>query len=188
MFHIITFVGPSGAGKSTLQKYLGIRSIVTWTSREPRSGELDGVNYHFTNRDKIMEMKEQGLLLEYTEYDGNLYASDLSSIQAVIEQDTLYSITVDMNGARVLKEKFFCEALIVGVYASKAECRERLLSRGDKNIKARLALYEEEVSQLFKVCDLVLVNSQENWEKNKERLELLRQGLKINFPQTSKNP
>ncbi|WDF51123.1 guanylate kinase [Paenibacillus sp. KACC 21273] len=80
-FSIVVFQGPSASGKSTLQARLGVPKIVTWTSRQPRAGEQDGVDYHFATREQIELMFRQGLMLEMSEYRNNLYGTSISSIE-----------------------------------------------------------------------------------------------------------
>jgi len=177
MFSIVSFTGPSGAGKTTVQKYLGADPIVTYTSREPRKGEIDGVHYHFTTREKILTMKAKGDLLEYTEYGGNLYSSDLHSIKEIIENNKVGSIVVDVNGARELKRNFDEGVLLVGIFASKDECRRRIYNRSDCNIEERLASYEQEVNGMLEICNIVIINSEENWPKNKKIIDWMRKDL-----------
>ena len=177
MFNIVAIIGPSGSGKTTVQKYLGIKRIITYTSREPRKVEIDGVHYHFTTREKILAMKDNGYLFEYTEYNGNLYSSALKSIQEVIENGKIGSIVVDVNGARELKEKYDERILLMGILASKDECAQRLNNRRDSNAEKRLALYDQEVIGMLGLCDLIINNSRKNWPKNKTILNWVRKGL-----------
>lgn len=177
VFNLISFTGPSGSGKTTIQKDIGIDPIVTYTSREPRKGEIQGVHYHFTTREAILAMNDNGELLEFTEYSGNLYASDLKSIHEVLENNKISSIVVDINGAKELKKHYNEKILLVGIFASKDECRKRIYSRSESNIEKRLASYEKEVQGILEICDFVIINSEENWSKNKRILQGLRKGL-----------
>jgi guanylate kinase len=177
MFSIISFTGPSGAGKTTVQNYLGVPPIVTYTSREPRKGEIDGIHYHFTTREKILAMKAEGLLLECTEYGGNLYSSDLYSIKGIIENNKVGSIVVDVHGAQELKRNFNDKVLMVGIFASKDECRQRIYNRSDCNIEKRLASYEQEVKGMLEICDIIIINSEKNWPKNKKIIDWIRKYL-----------
>lgn len=177
MFNIISIIGPSGCGKTTIQKYLDIKPIVTYTSREPRDGEFNGEHYHFATRDRILEMKDKGYLLEYTEYNGNLYASDLHSINEAIENGSTRSIVVDASGARVLKKAFNGRILFIGVLASKDECIQRISSRNDCNTQKRLASYDYEVEDMIEICDIIINNSEEKWSQNRKILNWIRSGL-----------
>lgn len=177
MFSIISFTGPSGSGKTTIQKYIGTAPIITFTSRKPRKSEIDGVHYHFTTRENILEMKEKGELLEVTEYSGNLYASHLKTIHEVVTNQQRRSIVVDVHGARELKKHFNESVFQVGVFASKDECRRRIYSRSDSNVEKRLSSYEEDVKGMLEICNLVIINSEENWLKNKKILDFWRQSF-----------
>ena len=177
MFSIISFTGPSGSGKTTIQKYVGAAPIITFTSRKPRKSEVDGVHYHFTTRENILVMKEKGELLEVTEYSGNLYASNLKSIHQVVKNQQTRSIVVDVHGARELKKYFNERVLLVGVFASKDECRQRIYSRSDSNIEKRLYSYDEDVKGMLEICNLVIINSDENWLKNKKILDFWRKSF-----------
>lgn len=177
MFNIAAMIGPSGSGKTTIQRYLGFKPIITYTSRAPRNGEVDGVHYHFTTREKVLTMNDNGYLLEYTEYDGNLYASALTAMQEVIKNREVGSIVVDGNGARQLKKSFDEQVLLIGIFASKVECLQRISGRSISNVEERLASYEQEVQQMLELCDIVIMNSEKNWTNNKRILNLVRKGL-----------
>lgn len=177
MINIIAFLGPSGSGKSTLQNVLGYNPIVTWTSRKPRPGEINGKHYHFANRDQILNMYKEGLLLEYTEYNGNLYGTGLNSIKKLIESNDYSSIVVDANGAKELKSRFPRSVLIVGVLAPYDECKDNLIERKDKNVSERLATYEDEINSVMELSDIIINNSKENWEKSTNIIKMLKFGM-----------
>ncbi len=177
MFNIFVFMGPSGTGKSTLQKLLGYNSIVTWTSRLPRVGEVDGVHYHFANREEILNMYKEGLLLEYTEYNGNIYGMALKSIEELINTKSHASIVVDVNGAKKLKDRFPKSILIIGVIAPYEECKERLMDRGDKNVNQRLSTYTDEINSVVEVSDIIVNNSKANLEKVSSLMKVLKLGI-----------
>tara|TARA_B100000965_G_C19374166_1_gene661712 strand:+ start:283 stop:825 length:543 start_codon:yes stop_codon:yes gene_type:complete len=177
MITIIAFLGPSGSGKSTLQSVLGYKPIVTWTSRKPRPGEINGKHYHFANRDQILNMYKEGLLLEYTEYNGNLYGTGLNSIKKLIESNDYSSIVVDANGAKELKSRFPSSVLIVGVLAPYDGCKENLIERKDKNVNERLATYSDEINSVMELSDIIINNSKENWGKSTDIIKMLKLGM-----------
>lgn len=174
MINIIAFMGPSGAGKSTLQEILGYERIITWTSRTPREGEVDGKDYHFGDKDRIIQLYNEGLMLEYTEYNGNVYGTGLESIEELIGSKYCRSIVVDENGARKLKEKFLDHVLVIGVIAPYEECKSRLMDREDKNIEKRLFTYSHEVSALMELSDVIVNNSKANWGKATLIMEMIK--------------
>ncbi|AIF51865.1 guanylate kinase [Pelosinus sp. UFO1] len=176
MINIVAFIGPSGVGKTTLQRSLGLNPIITWTSRLPRKGEKSGVEYHFATRDEIMQMHRDGKLLEYTEYKGNLYATSLESIRRLIEFGEIGSIVVDCNGALKLKSTYSANTLFLGVFATLEECITRLSSRGE-NDDMRLLTYHEEINVMQHLADITINNSQSNWDRQVNTIQLILKGL-----------
>ena len=83
--NLFVISGPSGAGKGTLVARL-LREVddawlsVSATTRAPREGEIDGVNYYFVDREEFMRMVDAGGLLEWAEYSGNCYGTPKSSV------------------------------------------------------------------------------------------------------------
>lgn len=177
MINVFAFIGPSGVGKSTLQNILGYNRIITWTSREPRVGEVDGIDYHFGSKEEIITMYEKGLLLEYTEYNGNVYGTGLTSIKKIIGTSSCKSIVVDANGAEEIKRKFPDNVLIIGVIAPYKECKARLIERNDKNTNKRLFTYPDEVNSLMELSDIIINNSKDNWKKSAKVVEMLKVGI-----------
>lgn len=76
---MICILGESASGKSTVQEILcekhGFKRLVTYTTREPRQGEIDGVDYHFISKSEFRRLKEQGYFCETAEYNGWCYAT-----------------------------------------------------------------------------------------------------------------
>lgn len=177
MINIIAFIGPSAVGKSTLRDMLGFERIVTYTSRTKRDGELDGVDYHFTTKERILSMYESNSLLEYSEYNGNLYATPLSSFENAIENKQLVTIIVDKNGAVTLKEKFSSKIMVIGVYAPLNECEERMIIRSDQNTAKRLESYNDELIAQNNLSDILVNNAKVNWHKSAQLMNLLKTGI-----------
>jgi len=177
-FKLIVFQGPSASGKSTLQALLDIPKVVTWTSRAPREGEVNGVDYHFVTKEIMCEMFEKGNMLEMTEYQGNYYGTSMLSINEIMNGQQMNSVVMDAKGVKILKERFRDWILVIGVTADKEQCRLRLLSRNtdDKDVTRRLTSYEEEMSTLSQ-CDIVICNTDENREKAKRMISYIKRGL-----------
>ena len=174
MFNIIAFLGPSGTGKTTLQKELGLRPVVTWTTRAMREGEAHGKDYFYTSKDNLLRMFSEGSLLEYTEYNGNYYGIGAEYINRLIETNTKGSIVVEANGARVLKDNYPDKVLVVGVLVPYSECKERLKRRNDKEIEGRLTTYQNEVLSVLEISDIIINNTCDNWNKTSEILKRLK--------------
>lgn len=178
MINIIALIGPSGSGKTTLQSLMGVPSIVTWTSRKPRNGEINGVNYHFTNEENIKHMMDREKLLEFTNYNGNYYGTSIDSITSLIAERKIASVVVDSNGAIKLKEMFIDNLIIIGIYAPYDQCKIQLETREDLYNKSRLLTYPEEIEQMKKLADIIVNNSIDNWARSRKTIELIVNGIK----------
>jgi len=179
VYRLIIFQGPSGSGKSTLQNLLGIPRIVTWTTRSPRPNEVQGVDYNFVNIDEFRSMRENGQMLEVTEYKSNFYGTSLESFISL--KNEVKSIIVDSSGAEKIKEIMDNKCFRIGVYAPRSDCKMRLSKRNqpEAELIKRLKDYEVEVEGLIG-CDIIINNSDENWKK----AEMVIHSLKSSFIQT----
>jgi guanylate kinase len=176
MIKVVVFQGPSGSGKSTLQEKLGIPRIITWTTRAPRPNERNGIDYHFVSIEEFKQMHDAGSMLEVTEYKANYYGTSLDSFKNLGNE--VRSIVVDPSGANKIKEIMKDECFRIGVYASKLECESRLLQRNPSvsELINRLRDYDSEVQSLFD-CDIVINNSDVNFEKAERIISLLSRNL-----------
>jgi len=173
---LIVFSGPAGSGKSTvLAGYMNGRDncvfSVSATSRKPRDGEKDGVNYHFVSREKFEEMLNTGEMLEHTEYCGNYYGTPLKPILKALDEgkDVIFDIEVD--GAFQVKEKYPEAVLIFMKPPSIEELHARLKGRNTESeevIAKRMARAEIEMG-LSENYDYIIVN--ETVDKAIEDLE-----------------
>lgn len=175
---LVVLQGPSASGKSTIQSMLGLSRIVTWTSREPRAGEFNGVDYFFKTRTEMQRLYEEGQMIEMTEYHGNLYGTPMHLFDETIQKSERRSIILDEAGAKKIKQLFSGKTLLVGVKAERNECARRLEARGQSasEINTRLASFDTEIRALSQ-CDLVLNNTDENREKIDQIVKYLKAGL-----------
>jgi guanylate kinase len=175
---LVVIQGPSASGKSTIQSMLGLPRIVTWTSRSPRAGEIDGIDYFFKSRTEMQKLYEQGQMIEMTEYHENLYGTPTQLIEEIIRKSELRSVILDEAGAKRIKQFFSGNVLLVGVKAERQECARRLEIRGQRasDIDARLSSFEVEIRALSQ-CDIVLNNTDENREKIDHIVRYLKGGL-----------
>lgn len=126
---------PSGAGKTSLVKALidamaHVRVSVSHTTRSIRPGEVDGVNYHFTPREKFIEMLEQGDFLEHAEVFGNLYGTSLSWVKETLAKGFDLILEIDWQGAQQVR-KLIPEAKSIFILPpTHQDLRQRLYNRG----------------------------------------------------------
>lgn len=132
-----TFIvsGPSGVGKSTVLKALlerreNVFFSVSATTREARSGETDGVHYHFLNVDTFRKWIAQGEFLEYAEYVGNFYGTPKRYVDEAMDQGRDVILDIEIQGAIQVKGKRPETVSIFIAPPSWAELERRLTERG----------------------------------------------------------
>jgi guanylate kinase len=126
---------PSGAGKSTLVNALlkqepAIELSISTTTRQPRPGEIDGREYHFTTTDDFVARADAGEFLEWAEVHGNYYGTSRLLVEQVMRAGTDVLLEIDWQGARQVRKQFPSAVGIFIVPPSIAALEERLHKRG----------------------------------------------------------
>ena len=145
---------PSGAGKTSLVKALlkndpGIRLSVSYTTRAPRPGEVDGKDYHFVSRENFVEMTGRGEFLESAEVYGNYYGTSQTWIAREIASGHDILLEIDWQGASQVKNIFPDAVSIFILPPTLNALRNRLQGRGQDSqevIEKRLAAACEDIS------------------------------------------
>ncbi len=157
--------GPSGAGKGTICKKIlaeneNMRLSVSMTTRQPRAGETDKVDYHFVSKDEFKKLLAQDGLLEYNEYVNNFYGTPRKDVVKWLEEGFDVMLEIDYNGAFQVK-KTYPEAVLIFVLPPCVEdLRGRILGRGAEDeavLKKRMEVALEEINQAEKY-DYKIVN------------------------------
>lgn len=136
---------PSGAGKTTLvkrllQEFSNFAYSVSYTTRAPREGEVDGQDYHFVDTDRFEALAKQGFFAEWANVHGNLYGTPLAAVQQNLDQGSDMLFDVDVQGARQLKDSLQATFVFI-LPPSRAELEARLGGRGtdtDEVVATRL--------------------------------------------------
>ncbi|MEL0166705.1 MAG: guanylate kinase [Pseudomonadaceae bacterium] len=155
---------PSGAGKTSLVKALieqtpNLRVSVSHTTRPMRPGEVDGVNYHFTDRDSFLKLVEAGDFLEHAEVFGNLYGTSQTAVEQALARGHDIILEIDWQGAEQVRRKLPQAHSIFILPPSLEALRYRLDSRGqDDNevIDRRMAEAVAEMSHYVEFDSLVI--------------------------------
>jgi len=168
----LVLAGPAGSGKTTLCERLvaeedGIERVVTCTTRAPREGEVDGVDYHFLSDEQFDRSLETGAFLEWAKVHANRYGTLRSVVQAKLAQRTDLVINVDVQGVSSLRaaagrdEEIASRIVTIFLYPESLEVvRERLRGRGkddDEEIERRVQTAAREI-ELWPDFDYTLVS------------------------------
>lgn len=162
---LIVLSGPSGVGKSTviaelLSERADIHFSVSFTTRAPRVGEEDGVNYNFVDRAEFERMIAAGELLEYAEYVGNYYGTSMKVIRDKLDQGVDVLLDIEVQGAAKVREKCPDAVLIFIIPPSFEELSRRLHGRNTDDedvIEGRLQKAREEYKEI-RHYDYLVVN------------------------------
>lgn len=162
---LIVLSGPSGVGKGTvcaaLRKQMkDITYSVSATTRKPRAGEQDGVNYFFKTREQFEAMIKQGELLEWAEYVGNYYGTPIDFVEKKRKEGKDVILEIEVQGALQVKKTFPSAVFIFLIPPSLDELKNRITSRGtetEESILSRLSVAEEEFA-MIKHYDYAVVN------------------------------
>lgn len=167
--------GPSGIGKDTVLSYLKkeyeINKVVTATTREPREGEIDGVDYDFLTREDFQKKIKENYFLEYAEFSGNFYGTPKKNVEKLIKAGKNALLKIEVQGAVNVK-KIMPETLMIFLAPPSMELlEERLRGRGtdsEESIQKRLETAKCELTYI-KDYDYLLIN-----ENSEETAKILK--------------
>ncbi|HSU54085.1 MAG TPA: guanylate kinase [Candidatus Dormibacteraeota bacterium] len=169
---LILISAPSGGGKTTLCERLlasrpGMSRAVTCTTRAPRRGEQDGVDYYFLNAESFLKRVQAGNFLEHATVYGNSYGTLKSEVLGKMRQGQDVLLNVDVQGAATIREKAEADAelgdALVSIFLtppSVTVLEQRLRKRGtdsESAIQKRLAVARQEIAQ-WKHFDYLLLS------------------------------
>jgi guanylate kinase len=163
---LIVLSGPSGVGKGTVRKAIFSQEetkfeySISMTTRNPREGEIDGVDYFFKTREEFEELIRQGKLLEYAEFVGNYYGTPVDYVRETLDNGNDVFLEIEVQGARQVREKFPEALFIFLAPPSLSELQNRLVTRGteaDDIIRGRMETARKEI-EMMNLYDYIVEN------------------------------
>ncbi|WP_366936033.1 guanylate kinase [uncultured Phascolarctobacterium sp.] len=162
---LLVVSGPSGAGKGTIcqmlrEKLPDLGYSISVTTRQPRNGEVDGVNYFFKTVPQVKEMIERGELLEYAEVYGNYYGTPRQYVMEQLQSGRDVLLEIDIQGALQIKKRFPEGVFVFIVPPSLDELSARIYKRGTDSedvIQRRMASAASELTYAAEY-DYIIVN------------------------------
>ncbi|MBI5724165.1 MAG: guanylate kinase [Planctomycetes bacterium] len=151
---IVVISGPSGVGKSTIVRQAvgqtGVEMSVSATTRRPRPGEKDGVDYRFVDREQFERMTRQDELLEWAKVFDNYYGTPAGPVRKAVEQGKTIVLNIDVQGGQQVAQTFPGATFILILPPGEKALAERLAGRKTETpeqLKARLSKAMEEIRQ-----------------------------------------
>jgi guanylate kinase len=164
---LIVISGPSGVGKDTLIEHMlkldsNLRYSISYTTRPPRSGEVDGVNYRFVSRGEFEKLIEEGALLEHATYNGNLYGTPAAPVEEARAAGHDIVLKIEVHGARLVRQRAADGLFIFLAPPSTEELvrrQEVRQSESRKDMAERLRIADKEMTYAADY-DFVVVNDE----------------------------
>jgi guanylate kinase len=165
--NLFVVAAPSGAGKTSLTRALlerepGIRLSVSYTTRPPRPGEREGVDYHFVTPERFWTLKAADEFLEHAEVHGNWYATSATWLKAQVAAGQDVLLEIDWQGALQVRKLIADSVHIFVLPPSLASLEERLVRRGqddEATIARRIKAAREEMRHCVEF-DYVIINQE----------------------------
>ncbi len=163
--NLFVIAAPSGGGKTSLIRALlererGIRLSVSYTTRPPRPGEREGVDYHFVTLERFRELEQSGAFIEHAEVHGNWYATSAAWLEEQVRAGQDVLLEIDWQGAAQIRGIIPESVQIFVLPPSLASLAERLERRGQDDavtIARRLEAAREEMRHCIEF-DYVIIN------------------------------
>lgn len=165
--NIFIVSGPSGGGKTTLVERVlrdldNLKFSVSCTTRKPRAGEVNGVDYVFVTEYEFNKMIDEDKFAEYADVHGHMYGTPLSELESAAKSGVDLLLDIDVQGARQIRQRFAGGFYCFVLPSSFELLRSRLLERGSENrgeIEKRLSDAGKEVSDIDNY-DYIIINDE----------------------------
>lgn len=162
---LFVFSAPSGAGKTTIVDRLkksmsGLGYSISHTSRSPRENEMDGLHYHFVDKDAFGAMIEDGAFVEWADVYGNLYGTSFAAIDAQVSKGLDVILDVDPQGARNIRDRYKDSVLIFILPPNLDVLLKRLMARGTEGEEVLQFRFKKAVDEIANCVwyDYIIIN------------------------------
>ncbi len=162
---LIVVSGPSGAGKGTICRELlknnpQIKISISATTRKPRAGEKDGVNYYFITEERFQHMMSEHEFLEYAVVYDNYYGTPKQYVMDNLHSGNDILLELDIVGALQIKKKFEDAVFIFILPPSLKELKNRIVNRGTESLPDIEKRYDAAISEIKQVMkyDYAIIN------------------------------
>lgn len=163
--HVFVIAAPSGTGKTTLCRRIleedpGLEISVSHTTRKPRVGEVNGVDYHFVDTQEFRRLNDADAFLEHASYNGHNYGTSWRAIEAPLEAGRDVVLEIEVQGAAQVRVRMPSACLIFLLPPSLRVLEERLRGRDtddEEVIQKRMALVDNELDAA-RLFDFAIVN------------------------------
>ena len=157
--------GPSGVGKGTICKRIfdadpNVRFSVSMTTRQPREGEVEGVDYFFVSRDEFEDLLGKGGLLEYNVYNETYYGTPKAPVGQWVSEGCKVILEIDYHGAFQVRESYSEAVLIFIMPPSIEELEARITGRGTESEESKQYRLAEALGEIGHAdqYDYIVVN------------------------------
>ena len=176
----------SGAGKTTLvsamlQQISDLEVSVSHTTRNPREGEVDGINYHFVDKDEFEKMVEAGEFFESASVFGNMYGTSRQYIQEQLLRGKDVILEIDWQGARQIRRLMTdCKSIYIAPPSITA-LRERLSKRGQDDEAVINKRMREAVSEMSHYAEFEYLVINDDFDEARDNLAAIIKGNRMLF-------
>ena len=165
---LIVLSGPSGVGKGTVRKAIfdqggnDFQYSISMTTRKPRKGEVNGVDYYFVSKEEFEKNIAEGQMLEYAQYVGNYYGTPLKYVNQTLDAGKDVFLEIEVNGAKQVREKMPDGVFLFLTPPDLMELKQRIINRGTEDmatINKRMAKAVDEIKTM-RDYDYAVVNDE----------------------------
>ncbi|CAM4248908.1 guanylate kinase [Listeria booriae] len=163
---LIVLSGPSGVGKGTVRKAVfddpttSFEYSISMTTRKPREGEVDGVDYYFRTKEQFEQAIQDGKMLEYAQYVGNYYGTPLDYVEEILADGKDVFLEIEVQGALQVRQAMPDGIFIFLTPPDLSELKNRIIGRGTESmdvVEERMTEARKEI-EMMNSYDYAVVN------------------------------